>query len=199
MTDGPATRHSLLARLRNGDDAAAWREFAALYEPFVLGLARRRGWQEADARDLCQEVLRATSGAIGRWDSDPTRGSFRGWLRRVARNAMLKALARRQREPQGAGDSSMRAMLERPADFDTTSGDVLGYRREVFRHAAEQVRTEFAPSSWAAFWRTAVDGLKPEQAAQELGLSVGAVYIARSRAMARLRKFVQTIAAEDAP
>jgi RNA polymerase sigma factor (sigma-70 family) len=191
--DGPATRHSLLARLRSGDDETAWREFAA------LSLARRRGWQEADARDLCQEVLRATSGAIGRWDTDPTRGSFRGWLRRVARNAMLKALARRQREPQGAGDSAVQALLEHPAELATTAQDLLGYRREVFRHAAEQVKGEFAANTWAAFWRTAVDGLKPEQAAKELGLSVGAVYIARSRAMARLRNFVQRLAAEESP
>ena len=105
MHEPPTTRPSLLVRLRDPRNDAAWAEFVALYEPLIFRLARQKGWQDADARDLCQEVLRAVAGAIDRWDPDPRHGSFRGWLCRIARNLMINVLAKEARHPRGTGDS----------------------------------------------------------------------------------------------
>ena len=74
MDEPPATRRSLIVKLRDPADSDAWCEFVALYEPLVYRLARRKGLQDADARDLCQEVFRTVSQAIDRWDLDPARG-----------------------------------------------------------------------------------------------------------------------------
>jgi RNA polymerase sigma-70 factor (ECF subfamily) len=100
MDESPETRRSLIVRLGDPEDARAWREFVALYEPLVLRLARRKGLRDADARDVCQEVFRVVAGAVHRWD--PGLGSFRGWLSTIARNLLVNFLSRR-REPRGTG------------------------------------------------------------------------------------------------
>jgi RNA polymerase sigma factor (sigma-70 family) len=85
-----------LIRLRDPADERAWVEFVEVYGPLVRRLARRRGFQHADVEDLVQEVFRVVSGAIERGVYDPSRGSFRGWLFRIARN-----LAVHRSEPGG--------------------------------------------------------------------------------------------------
>jgi RNA polymerase sigma-70 factor (ECF subfamily) len=190
---GPATRRSLILKLRDPADHAAWCEFVALYQPLIYRLARRKGLQDADARDLCQEVFRAVARAIERWDLDPARGSFRGWLSRIARNLLINFLTRRPYRLRGSGSTSVQELLEaQPAeDPSATALYEAEYRRRLFRWAADEVRAQFAPTTWRAFWQTAVEGRPPTAVAAELGLSVGAVYIARSRVLARLRRQVE--------
>src|SRR6516164_7917981 len=167
MDEPPATRHSLIVKLRDPADGAAWGEFVALYEPLIYRLARRKGLQDADAHDLCQEVFGAVAQAIDRWDLDPARGSFRGWLSRIARNLLVNFLTRRPNRLRGSGSTSVQELLEaQPADDPSaTAVFEAEYRRRVFRWAADEVRGEFAPSTWQAFWTTAVDGRAPADAA----------------------------------
>ena len=116
MAESPRTRPSLLIRLRDPQDERAWAEFLEIYTPLVYRLARQKGLQDADAADLTQEVFRAVAAAIDRWDPDPARGSFRGWLFRIARNLFINALAAQQRQPRGTGDTDFNRLLaEQPA------------------------------------------------------------------------------------
>jgi RNA polymerase sigma factor (sigma-70 family) len=199
MTDSPATRQSLLVRLRDSRDGQAWAEFVAIYTPLIERVARANGLQSADAADLTQEVFRAVAGAIDRFDPDPARGSFRSWLFRIARNLMVNLLAARRLRPQATGDSDVQEMLERvpaPDGAETAFFD-LEYRRRIFVWATDQVRGEFRPSTWQAFWLTAVDGQAAGAASQASGISVGAVYIARSRVMARLKSIIEQVEGES--
>jgi RNA polymerase sigma factor (sigma-70 family) len=192
----PTTRHSLVLRLRNLDDEAAWAEFVQLYEPLVYRLARRKGLQEADAYDLCQEVFRAVAGAIGRWDPDPGKGRFRAWLFRIARNLLVNFLVRQRHQVAGSGRTSIQEMLEaRPADDAQAEAEfAIEFRRRAFRWVAQRVQGEFTESTWQAFWQTGVEGRPVAVVAAELGLSAGAVYVARSRVLARLRDAVTRLA-----
>lgn len=195
MTDSPPTRPSLLVRLRNAEDDRAWAEFLELYTPLIQRLARRGGLQDADAADLAQEVFRAVAGAIDRWDHDPARGSFRGWLARVTRNLMLNLLAAQQHHPRGSGDTDIGRLLEQepaPAPEQTAVFE-MEYRRQLFQWAVDQVRGDFRDPTWQAFWRTAVEGQKPRDVAAALGLTVGAVYVYRNRVMARIRRAIERL------
>src|SRR3984893_13467884 len=137
------TKRSLIAKLRDPADTMAWCEFVAIYEPFVCRLARRKGLQDADVHDLCQEVFRAVAGAVDRWD--PDRGSFRGWLSRIARNLLINFVTRRQFQLRGSGATSVQELLEaQPAvDPSATALFEAEYRRQLFRWAADEVRGQF--------------------------------------------------------
>jgi RNA polymerase sigma-70 factor (ECF subfamily) len=169
-----------------------------IYTPLVHRLARARGLQEADAADLVQEVFRAVAGAIDRWDPDPSKGTFRAWLFRIARNLILNALAAQRRHPRGSGDTDVRLLLEAQPEPNPEDSALFEaeYRRRLFQWAAARCRGEFRASTWQAFWRTSVEGEPPGDAARALGMTVGAVYVARSRVMARLKRAIDEVGAE---
>mgnify|MGYP001449194445 CR=1 FL=1 len=194
MADAPTTRASLLVRLRDAKDADAWQQFVELYGPIVYRFARRHRLQDADAADLTQEVLRGVSTSVGRFDYDPRRGSFRGWLFTLAHRKLYDLLARRRRQAQGSGDSATHVLLDEQPAPDSEVVWEQEHDRQVFAWAAEQVRGQFTETTWQAFWQTAVEGRDAAGVAEELSLSVGAVYIAKSRVQARLREQIQQIA-----
>lgn len=183
------TRQSLLLRLaQQGGDA--WAEFVAIYEQAIVQYCRTRGLQHADAQDASQKVLLAVHDKVGHWERESGRGNFRAWLFRVARNAAIDEIRRRSRNARVGGDTVEQEALERVPQSDPSETDSfrLEYRRALFQWAAEQVRPEVRESTWQAFWLTAVDRRPPERVAKELSLSVGAVYTAKCRVVARLKE-----------
>ncbi len=191
MIESPPTRASLLIRLRDPQDQEAWRQFIEVYSALIYGFARQRGLQDADAADLMQEVLRSVSGAMGRLNYDPGRGSFRGWLYTITRNKLNTFLSRQKRQVLGTGESGMQ---ERLAEEAVPGEDALWdqeYERRLFEWAAERVRNTSGQSVWQAFWQTAVEGKSPKDVARGLGMSVGAVYVAKSRTLAQVREQIQ--------
>jgi RNA polymerase sigma-70 factor (ECF subfamily) len=191
----PTTRPSLLLRLRDPMDERAWGEFVEIYGPLIHRLARNRGLQDADAADLAQEVFRAVAGAIERYDPDPAKGSFRGWLSTIARNLIVNLLDSRRRHPPGTGDAEVHRLLEEQPAPDSRHSAVFDaeYRLRVLDWAAGRVRDEFPEATWQAFWKTGVEGLSAGEAARSLGLSVGSVYQYKSRVVARIRREIERV------
>jgi RNA polymerase sigma factor (sigma-70 family) len=195
MDGEPMTRSTLLVRLRDRGDGAAWTRFVEVYGPLVYRYARRRGLQDADAADLTQDVLRAVVQAIGHFRYDPARGSFRGWLFTSTRHALHRFGTGRQRRPQAGNSDFDRILEDRPAQQDESEQADWDreFDRRLFDWAADQVRGEFLASTWEAFWRTAVDHASPREVADGLSMTIGAVYVAKSRVLARLRALIEEV------
>lgn len=194
MADFPPTRASLLLRVRDPQDAAAWGEFVDLYAPLVYGYVRKQGLQDADAADLTQEVLGAVAGAVGRLDYDPARGAFRNWLFTVVRRKLANWRAAQRSRIRGSGDEAVHRLMEQCPDPTPTEAEWdAEWQERVFAWACAQVCRDVADTTWQAFWRTAIDDRPGKQVAEELGLSVAAVYRARSRVLARLKELVQSV------
>src|ERR1700722_15699882 len=142
MAEPPLTRVTLLARLKDGRDVDAWREFVQLYGPVVYRFARNRGLQDADAADLMQDVMRSVARNAHRMEYDPKRGTFRGWLYTVTRNKIYSFLDGQRRHVRGSGDPATQdRLLEEPAEAHVSLWD-QEYDRRVFAWAVEQVRGE---------------------------------------------------------
>jgi RNA polymerase sigma-70 factor (ECF subfamily) len=193
--DAPTTRPSLLVRLRDARDEAAWAEFVDLYAPLVYGFLRKRGLQDADAADLTQDVLRSVATGASRLEYDPCRGLFRGWLFTVVRNRLRTFLANQKRRVTAAGGSDWQDLLARQPGREPELEAVWDqeYEQRLFHWAAERVRREVQDTTWQAFWRTAVEGQGGQEVAAALGLSVAAVYLAKGRVRNRLKELIRQL------
>lgn len=191
MTPAPTTRASLLLKLRDPQDHEAWVEFVSLYEPVIYRLLRKIGLRDADAQDMLQELLLAVSRNIARWKPGSEQGSFRGWLRRVTRNLVVSWVRRQQRQVT-TSSIDLEVLLESPPVADGPETDEFDreLRRAVFHRAAERVRAEVRPQTWQAFWDVAISGTSVAETAIKLGMTAGAVRVAKCRIVARLREVV---------
>lgn len=198
VDNSPLTRVSLLVQLRDGSNHAAWREFLGLYGPMVYSFARSRGLQDADAADLMQDVMRAVMNAIGRFDYDRQQGTFRGWLFTITRNKVFSFLSARRIRPQASGDSTTSRLLDnQPDPNDGADQWEAEYQRRVASLAMRRIQGEFQEKTWRAFWLTAVEGVAAAEAGREVGISPGAVYVAKSRVLARLKEEVDAIERQE--
>lgn len=194
MSSLPETKHSLLLRLRDASNDQAWMEFVELYENAVFRFVRSKGLQEADAYEVVQEVLLAVHRSIDGWNSRGA-GSFRAWLRRVSSNIATTVVRRkiRQRIVTGGTTIGQALSLAESPDGDRESVEDLEWRQWAFAWAAEKSEREVSAPTWQAFWLTAVENRAPSEVAEQLQLSIGAVYAAKCRVLQRMRDAVAEI------
>ncbi|MFO0999655.1 MAG: sigma-70 family RNA polymerase sigma factor [Planctomycetaceae bacterium] len=187
-----ATRASLILRLKDVEDVAAWDEFAAIYGPAIYRVAMSHGFQSADAENVVQEVFLAVANSISSWLERDNRGRFRAWLLRIARNAAVDMLTQRATRTLGRDGSAADAIfagMAAPSQFSSALD--LEYERMVFRWAADKVRESVEAHTWDAFWMTSMEGVSIDEAAEKLKTRPGNIYFARSRVMSRIRQLVE--------
>jgi RNA polymerase sigma-70 factor (ECF subfamily) len=181
------TPASLLERLRGPMDPEAWGRFVELYTPLLLTWARRLGLHDGDAADLVQDVFVLLLRKLPAFHYN-RRQRFRAWLWTVTRNRW--AATKRQARPG------------LPLAAEPAAGDVAAeveeqeYRHSLISRALQLMRAEFQPATWQAFWQCAVCDRPAAEVASELGLTVAAVYAARSRVLRRLRQDLRGLFAE---
>jgi RNA polymerase sigma-70 factor (ECF subfamily) len=177
------TPASLLQRLRQPADQDAWSRLVQLYLPLICYWARRAGLQDADVQDLSQEVFAVLYRTLPSFSYDRHR-SFRSWLWTVTRNK-CRELHRRRAAPVPAGRGGA---LDGLADDETDRSWEEEHNRYVATRALQLMRTDFEPRTWQACWQTVVEDQPADAVAQRLGMTVAAVYAAKSRVLRQLRR-----------
>jgi RNA polymerase sigma-70 factor (ECF subfamily) len=187
MTD---TSLSLLECLREKLDAAAWQRFFDLYEPLIRGWLRRHQLQLSDTDDVVQEVLAIVVKEIPHFEHNQRPGAFRSWLRTTTVHCLRRFWRDRLYSPDAAGGSSWEehlAQLEDPNSGLSRLWDEE-HDRHVLRRLLELIEGDFKPATRQAFRRLVLERAPAVEVAAELGLTVNAVLIAKSRVLLRLRQ-----------
>ena len=179
------TSPSLLDRVR-GDDQAAWVRLVDLYGRLVYRWCLRAGLKGEDAADIGQEVFIAVARNIQAFHNDQQGDSFRGWLYTITRNKIRDRANTIAEVGEGGNGPGQLDQIPAESIPERDASSVWDDRRYLIHRAIELVRGEFEAKTWAAFWRTTVDGQSAEDVAAEVGISREAVYIAKSRVRRRL-------------
>jgi len=190
-----STSSSLLERIKVRDPDA-WNRFSKLYSPLVYQWARQAGVQSSDAADVVQEVFRAVATHIADFRRDRPGDSFRGWLWTITHNKLRDHFRRLATRPKAAGGTDAQQWLKQVPEGspDESSDESLTTGTGLTRRAVELVQAEFEDRTWQAFWKATVEGQKASEIGHDLGMSVAAVYMAKSRVIRRLREELSGLA-----
>ena len=183
------TRQSLLLRAQTGEENA-WKDLTDLYRPLILGWLHRQGVPAVDLEDLSQDVLLGVVQHLPSFEHSGRRGAFRSWLRTIVCSRTTDYWRAIGANTQASGGSGATAALQQIADPDSDLNRQWDeeHDRYVLGCLLDLVGEEFEPATLRAFRRLALDGASGADVAQELGLSVAAVYVAKSRVLARIRQ-----------
>lgn len=197
-----STSPSLLLRIRNSDDAGAWREFLDCYSPIVRDYCLQRRLQPNDVDDVVQDVMAKVSTAIRTFEYNPEKGRFRSWLGTIVANQIRNYLARQSNRPkqsidwQQEFDSEVGQVPPPQVYSDPDSAWVELFSDRVFRYACSRVRAEISDIQWSCFEATWVRNESAIEVARALQLPIHQIYVNKSRVLKRLESEVRALAEE---
>lgn len=196
IRSGESTSFGLLADAKLVRPAA-WERLVRLYAPLVASWCRRGGIAAQDVGDVVQDVFMAVSRNLDRFQKVRSTDSFRGWLATITRNKIHDHFRRRAAEPAATGGTEATQRLQQILDphprgtpqpiTDSDGADDL-LLNDLLRRALESIRGEFHARTWQAFWEVVVEGRVAADVAADLDMQPGAVRVAKSRVLLRLRK-----------
>ncbi len=194
-TPNESTHVTLLARLREPADQAAWREFCDRYGELIRAFARRRGLQSTDCDDVVQDTLISMTKSMPGFEYDPQKGSFRAYLKTVVRNVIFRKLSQKplaqSLDMDGARRDSAIAAPNEENDWETE------WRQYHLRIAMRSIEAEFNDKDRAAFDAYAVRGCDARETAARLLLTVDQIYQAKSRIVRRIAELVEAQVQEE--
>lgn len=186
-----STHPSLLARVADLEDQAAWREFDARYRDLILRYCRRKGLQASDAEDVRQMVLLNLARQLRTFEYRPEKGRFRDYLGRTVANAVHRHFRRPGPERRGL-DTDVVAGLEAPEAPGEAALDrawEIEWMHHHYRRAMDSVRQGSDPKSIEVFERL-LEGRTTDEVAADFGMSRDAVHKVKQRVRDRLKRRV---------
>ena len=190
----PTTSFSLLDRARSNDQHA-WRQLVHLYGPLVHRWCKQSGLQDDDAADVFQETFRAVSTNLTSFTPQHAVGSFRSWLKTIARTKIVDHFRRHNRQPIGQGGSDAQQHLANVAEplAEESVDDANEENALIVQRAMELIRSDFNSENWRSFQMVVVDGRAAVDVANELNVNVQKIRQANYRIRRRLRLVLQDL------
>jgi RNA polymerase sigma-70 factor (ECF subfamily) len=183
---------TLLAQVKQGD-TVGWKRLMDLYRPLVLHWCQRKVPQREDAEDVVQEAFTTVWSKIDEFNRQH-KGSFRAWIKKITKYKILEYWKRAGHEPPAAGGSvAQEHIAAMPAQSTEDGQEDEEERAILYQRGLELIRGRFELTTWEAFWQTGVVGRPPKDVAADLGISVAAIYTARSRVLAELRQMLDDL------
>jgi RNA polymerase sigma-70 factor (ECF subfamily) len=184
------TSNTLLEGLQRRSSETAWHRMVDLYTPLIRNWLKRYAVFDHDAEDLVQEVLAIVVRKLPEFRRQPQIGSFRRWLRNITVNCLRYFWRAQRLRPRGGSNEAFAQVLDQLEDPDSALSKFCDQEHDehVTRRLLEMIRSRFESKTWLAFQRVALEGVSVDQVAADLGLSVNAVFIAKSRVLHMLRK-----------
>ncbi len=183
------TKKSLLEAIQNGDEIS-WFEFYETYRPLIILRGNDYRLTPPELEDLCQTVLLDIFKAGKRFRYDPEKGRFRDYLRRVISHNAIDLIRRRKDREYAQGS------LIEPPDETNEAHWLDEWQAHILSQALMILRTQIELGTFQAFELYAIKGEPPEKVARFLDIPVGSVYVAKNRAVSKLRKIVEKLREE---
>jgi RNA polymerase sigma-70 factor (ECF subfamily) len=206
--DSIPTRQSLLARLKDLGDQKSWGEFFDAYWRLIHATALKAGLTEMEAQEVVQELMIAAAKKMPGFTYEPGKDSLKGWLLSVTRWKVADQFRKRDKvgqpsrlprsgeTPDLLSDKARTATVERVPDQAGLALDAIWegeWRENVLRAALERVKQTVNPAHYEMYHLYVVQGLSPRETARALGASTAAVYLAKHRVGALLKKEVKRL------
>ena len=184
------TSLSLLDRVRKSADSESWDRLVGLYTPLLKRWLGRYEIQHSDADDIVQEVLAAVVNDLPKFQHSQRAGAFRSWLRAILVNRVRGFWRSRKYRPIATGTSGLDKRLQQLQDDASDLSRIWDreHDEQVMKQLMEAVRPQFEPKTWEAFRHQVIDGQRADAVAQQLGMSLSSVYMAKSRVLSALRR-----------
>lgn len=193
------TRPSLLFRVRSWEDGTSWAEFHRLYRKLIYGLARRSGLPHADAEDVTQDVFKCVAETIHTFESDPNRGTFRGWLMNLTRWRITDKFNARPKDEQHSVRSHdepgpRTSTIERVPDrADADSEWQQEWQRHLLDAACERIARRVKARHYQVFDLYIRQQWPVLKVAKELGINPASIYLIGHRLTKQLKAEVEKL------
>jgi RNA polymerase sigma factor (sigma-70 family) len=210
------TRASLLDRLKDTGDNASWEEFQRTYRGLLVGVARRAGLNEHEADEAVQDTLIAVAKKMPEFSYQPGKDSFKGWLLRIVRWKIVDQVRRRRQAPGPFEEEGPPSIAKRlamgedgefeaviiPANMADSRQDFEAIWEAEWEHhlvtrALARVKRLAKPEHYAIYHLHVIEERPVAEACRTLGVSVAAVYLAKHRVGALVKKVVRELRADN--
>lgn len=188
------TRPSLLLRLKDPRDAAAWEVFDHIYRPMLIRYARACGVTPTDAEDIVQQCMSAISTHIGGFEYDPGRGRFKGWLRTMVNNKVRNL--HRDRRDRGVESDELDGLASKENAPDEEFDRL--WKQEHLWHCLRQLRGEVEETTYRAFEAYVIEQRPVNEICTELGIKPNLIYTIKWRMTERVADKMRELLGDDA-